>query len=275
MLTLPQTLPSQGPLPMSENAVVIGGLLSTVGAMDPPDLDNIDLIEDILCAAEKYEIPLAIATMRMALFSPFLHVSPIRLYGIAYRMSWEKEVKLASSRTLTLDLLSPEAMAELVTLEAKHRDKLIALHRRRRDALAEGLDNGAVFYANLRGALCNQSFPSGSCTVPLDHGAWFAFKYAFLRRADRGAVGEVLDADFYRMPELWALKTAYCIACKRAVYDMSGTLENLQLVVDRLPRSVEVSSSGHAFCCWVVGGIRTFSLTVLPGAVALTALAGS
>ncbi|KAI1797812.1 hypothetical protein LXA43DRAFT_268425 [Ganoderma leucocontextum] len=196
MFGLPQTSPSQDAILMGENADVIKGLLSVVGGMDPPNLDNVDLIEAILLAADKYEMPLAISTMRTALFSPFLHASPIRLYGIACRMSWEKEAKLASSRTLTLDLLSPEVMVELVALEPKHRDKLIALHRRRRDTLADGLDDTTVFYANLRGAPSTQNIPLSHCMAPLDHGAWFAFKYAFIKRADRGGVGEELDVDF-------------------------------------------------------------------------------
>ncbi|KAM5535399.1 hypothetical protein V8D89_010921 [Ganoderma adspersum] len=97
--------------------------------------DNIDLIEAIHCATDKREILLA--TMRMALFSSFPRASPIRLYGIARRISQKKEVKLASSRTLTLNRY-PEVMAEHVALEPKHREKLVTLHYRRRNALAEG-----------------------------------------------------------------------------------------------------------------------------------------
>ena len=89
--------------------------------------------------------------MLMALFSSFLHPSAIRLNSIACQMSWEKEAKLASTRTLTLDLLTPEVMAELVALDPKHRDKLIVL------VLA--VDGSTVFYANLYNMPCNPSIP--------------------------------------------------------------------------------------------------------------------
>ncbi|PIL32033.1 hypothetical protein GSI_06737 [Ganoderma sinense ZZ0214-1] len=147
MLSLPQTSSSQGAIPVSENVSVIGDLLSTVGAIDPLNLNNIDLIGAILCAADKYD------------FARDRHDA----HGVL-----EKEVQFASSRTLALDLLSPEAMAELVALESEHRDKLVALHRRGRDAFTQGPDDDMVFYANLSGAQCKQSISSG-CTAPLGH----------------------------------------------------------------------------------------------------------
>ena len=245
MLTLPQTSvePTKEAIPMDENGDVIAGLLSIVSGMDFPELNNIDRLDAILKAADKYEMPLAITTLRIALGSPFLSASPLRLYGIACRMSWAKEAKLASSRTLTLDLLSADVMSELVTLEPAPRARLLALHRRRRDALAEGLDDTTIFYANVRGTPCNRNDGVNRCTAPLDHGAWAAFKYAFIRRAERGLVGAELDADFYRMRELWDLRMAHCVACKRIVYNMPNTLENLQKLVKELPKSVEVSGS--------------------------------
>ncbi|TBU64994.1 hypothetical protein BD310DRAFT_913823 [Dichomitus squalens] len=245
MLSLPQTSAesTKEATPMDENGDLIASLLSIVSGTDLPDLGNIDKLEAILQAADKYEMPLAIATLRMALFSPFLHASPIRLYEIACRMSWEREAKLASSRTLTLDLFAPEVMSELVALEPAHRDKLLALHRRRRDALAESLDNTTIFYANLRGTPCNRNDGVNRCTAPLDHGAWSAFKYAFIRRVERGLVGEELDGDFYRMRELWDLRMAHCHVCKRIVYNMPNTLENLQKIVKELPKSIEWSRS--------------------------------
>ena len=124
---------------MDETAEVIAGLLSIAEGLEPPKaLDDIDYLERILWAADKYEMPIAISAVRLALFSPFLAPapSPIRLYGIACRMSWEKEAKHASSLTLTLDPLARHVMAELVGLEPAPREKLLALHRARRDAFA-------------------------------------------------------------------------------------------------------------------------------------------
>ncbi|OBZ79909.1 hypothetical protein A0H81_00727 [Grifola frondosa] len=77
-------------------------------------------------------LPIAIA--RVALMSPVVNASPIRVYGIACRMNWIPEAKLASTRTLMLDLFAPGWVAELDRVDAPHLTKLVALHRQRKDA---------------------------------------------------------------------------------------------------------------------------------------------
>lgn len=87
-------------------------------------------------------MPLAISITHAMLFSPFLcpsGPSPIRLYATACRISWEKEAKLALTLTLMLGPL--EVIAELVALGSKHCNKLVALYRRRLDALVQGLES--------------------------------------------------------------------------------------------------------------------------------------
>ena len=156
---------------MDESAAVIAGLLSIAEGLEPPKaLDDIDYLERILWAADKYEMPAAISTIHLALFSSLLDASPIRLYGIACRMSWEAEAKQASTRTLTLDLFSPAVMSELASLVPAHREKLLALHRRRRDAFLKGLDDKVAFYANDGTSVCNEDEDT-QCTALNSHRA--------------------------------------------------------------------------------------------------------
>lgn len=66
-----------------------------------PSLDDVDHLENLLAVADKYDMLMVVSLVRLALSSRHPNVSPIRLYGIASRMDWEKEAEGASSRTLT------------------------------------------------------------------------------------------------------------------------------------------------------------------------------
>lgn len=113
------------------------------------------------------------------------------------------------------------------------------------------LDDSMVFDATLPGMLCNLVDPLNCCMTPLDYSAWFVFKYAFRKRAEHSlvVVGKVLDADRYRMPEPRSLGWVHCIVCKWTVYNVSHTLNQLQKIVEGLPKGIELSSPSHAFYC--------------------------
>ena len=205
------------------------------------DDDSVNYLERVLGAADKYEMPAAIATMRLALFSPLRAVSPVRLYGIACRMSWEKEAKYASTRTLTLDLLAPATMSELVAVEPRHRESLVALHRRRKDMFLESLENNTLFSANLLTTKCRL----GTCQSTIVHGAWFAFKYAVVKRVERCGVpppGQGFGSTFYQLPEVQKLHQARCPGCSRELYNATVVLKNVEEIVKALPDSIEVSA---------------------------------
>ncbi|TFK89803.1 hypothetical protein K466DRAFT_544656 [Polyporus arcularius HHB13444] len=243
MLALPQS-PSGGelvePILMDESADLLSGLFSIVSGIELLKHHDFDYLESLLRVAEKYEMPMVISTVRLALFSPFTNVPcPIRLYGIACRMSWENEAKLASTRTLGVDLLAPTALPALVALEAPHRDKLVALHRQRKDVLMESIDDVDLFYANQVGSACNFRDPEQDCTAIIDHGVWGAFKYALLRHLEYVPLREILNEGVYRMAELEKLGHAQCSECSRTLYDVGGTIQKLQRVVNELPKAIE------------------------------------
>ncbi|KAI0778111.1 hypothetical protein BD413DRAFT_448452, partial [Trametes elegans] len=245
MFTLPQHPDTDRtePIPVNESSKVLSDLLNIVNGTVLPSLDNIDHVESLLAVADKYEMPMAMSVIRLALSSRHLDASPIHLYGIACRMSWEKEAKEASSRTLTTNLFSAAAQTELAALEPSHRNKLLDLHRHRREQLFAGLGDEAAFYANVRAGPCNTSDPNNSCTAPLDHSNWWALKFALLKRWDEAPLDRELDEAFYRLPEVWDMSAAKCLKCERKIYGMPSTIENMGAVVRALPRSVEVSTA--------------------------------
>ncbi|KAI0662751.1 hypothetical protein C8Q70DRAFT_893470, partial [Cubamyces menziesii] len=243
MLSLPQGpgMDRTEAIPVDEPSDVLADVLSIVNGSDLPALDQVDRLETLLAVADKYEMSMVTAVVRMALSSRLLDVSPIRLYGIACRMSWKREAMEASSRTLTTSLLSPAAQVELAALEPSQRDKLLDLHRRRREELFVALDNETTFYANVRAGPCNTGDANSTCTTPLDHSNWWALKYALLKRWDERPIGEELDESFYRMPEVWDMSAAKCLKCERKIYGMASTIENVNAAIRKLPRTVQVS----------------------------------
>ncbi|KAI0651781.1 hypothetical protein C8Q79DRAFT_57763 [Trametes meyenii] len=249
MLALPQGSPDTEPDPirMNEPSNVLADLLHIISGTELPPLDDADRIESLLAAADKYEVTMTLSVARLALSSRHLSIPAIRLFGIACGMSWEKEAQDAAARTLTISLLSPEAQTELAALAPAHRDKLLNLHRRRREELLAGLDHRDAFYANMLGGPCNAGDPSNSCTAPLDHSSWWALKYALLKRWDERPFGEGLDEGFYGLQEVWDMSVARCLKCERKIYGMESTVKNLNALVRGLPRTIQVR-----FCVAIV-----------------------
>ncbi|KAI0778112.1 hypothetical protein BD413DRAFT_506859 [Trametes elegans] len=243
MFTLPQASGTDRnePIPVPESAKVLSDLLNIVNGTTLPALDDIDHIEALLAVADKYEMSMVISVIRLVLSSRNLDVSAIRLYGIACRMSWGKEAKEASSRTLTTNLFSAAAQTELAAMEPSHRNKLLDLHRRRRAEFFAALDDEAEFYANIRGSPCNLRTPGISCTAPLDHSHWWALKYALMKRWDEAPLDQGLDETVYRLLEMRDMFAANCFTCKRSIYGMPATIGKINAVIRALPRSVEVS----------------------------------
>ncbi|KAI0361706.1 hypothetical protein OH77DRAFT_454280 [Trametes cingulata] len=248
MFTLPQgsSVNRAEPISMPEPSNILSDMLSIVSGRDLPPLDDADRLEALLAVGEKYEVPLVISVVRLAFSSRFLDVSPVRLYRIACRMSWEKEEKDALSRTLTTNLLSPEAQTELVALEPSRRTKLLDLHRRRREDFLEKLDDDTTFYANKRRCPCNSENPDRDCTAPLDHSSWWAFKYTLLKLWDKTPLDHGLGEAVYRMAEIHDMAAAACTVCERKLYDMTTTLDKLDAIIQALPRTVDEDQSGTA-----------------------------
>ncbi|KAI8995560.1 hypothetical protein BD414DRAFT_245215 [Trametes punicea] len=170
--TLPQSASSDRtePIPVDEPANILADVLAIINGSELPALDNADHLEALPAVADKYEMSMALSVIRMALFSRLLDASPMRLYSIACRTSWEKEAMEASSRTLGMDLLAPAAQSELAALEPTHHNKLLNLHQRRQEQFLSGLDDEATFYANIRGGQCNPAVANSPCIASLSPG---------------------------------------------------------------------------------------------------------
>ncbi|KAI1797810.1 hypothetical protein LXA43DRAFT_268288 [Ganoderma leucocontextum] len=241
MFTLPQgTRLTSGtePIAVSESSEVLAHLLSMISGISLPPLDNVDDIEALLYAAEKYEMAMASAVLRLAL-GRLVPSSPIRVFSIACRMSWEDEAKAAASRTLELDIMSEDHAKGLGRLEATHLMKLLLLHDRRRKMVIAALADPVEFNAdNESGRRCNGA--EESCNELEDHSTWWALKVAWITEPWRFLCLAQVDANARSLPpELEACLDDTCQNCGKSLYNRRGTLENLQTIAQRLPQTIE------------------------------------
>lgn len=123
---------------LDEDTEVLEPLLRMICGLQVPPLADCDLIEKVLFVAEKYEMPGPISILRLFASTPLLLEQPLRLYSIACRYGWEEEAKLASNRTLKLDLfdachqdtlrqLPSKALLDLLTLRHGRREQYVHL----------------------------------------------------------------------------------------------------------------------------------------------------
>lgn len=233
MFTLPKEPPSSNelePISMQETAEVIAELLNVSFRIGMPPLDSIDILETLLRAAEKYEVASAVVMIRSTLTSPVLEASPIRIYGIAYEHGWYKEATWASSKTMTVDLCSPEAALDLSRIDGAAIMKLMTLHRKRRDLFRACLDNGDLFpYATTTQVVCH------SCDEDVDNSPWQVMKYTLISQLER----EGISMDYLDGTILEAIVDAKCSRCKRKIYNPVMVRKGLRDAIKGLPDKIE------------------------------------
>ena len=240
MLSLPQCKPTQKAyhspetIHLTESSRVIAGLLSLSNGQPIPHLDSFEFVEELLHAGEKYDMPSVISIVRLAIISPpFLEAHPIRTYGIACSWGWVAEARLASTKTIGWDLLSPSSVKDLSTVDPPYLTALMLLHRRRRDMFRAGLDSPVLFYANAPGGRCN------NCQKEVTHAQWMHVKHVWSNAIEQSPAS-VASKAILQHPDVHRLLEAICQNCTKKLYDPEGTLAKLNELLDRLPTVVEV-----------------------------------
>lgn len=103
---------------------------------DPPAISDLTLLSEVLGVAEKYNVAVARSRVRRLLVE-FAKTEPLRVYGIAYRLGYEEEMKIASSHSISIHLPGlTELPEELKFIPAMEFHRLIVLHARYRKEVA-------------------------------------------------------------------------------------------------------------------------------------------
>jgi hypothetical protein len=114
------------------------------------NLESYDEVENVLAAAQKYDMTGPMVTIRSAITSPFFLEQPVRLFAVAARYEWEEEAKIASRYTLFLSLHDNEHVTILERIPTAYVLRLLRLHRVRRDEFKRHVtrDNGCFGIQN-------------------------------------------------------------------------------------------------------------------------------
>lgn len=206
-----------------------------ISGLELPEITTLERAEAILDAAEKYDMPGPISIIRRLIVHLPLISRPLRVYALACKWEWIEEAKIASTKTLELDLGDEGAMDEVqgTGLSAKEFSRLLALHRLRRDTLRGKLEDATIFSANV-------FHPCGHCGVPNTHHAWQLYKSLRHTELEKKPYGETLTIeDLYRVGTIDVFE-ARCVndKCKMPLYQTDATIRQMKKIIDELPKSI-------------------------------------
>ncbi|KAL7281245.1 hypothetical protein ACG7TL_004553 [Trametes sanguinea] len=238
MYSLPQRGPSVADIPaetiyVDEDSATLEGLLRMVCGLPIPRLDSYDVIEPILHAAEKYDMPGPMSIIRALVVTQPLIDDPLRLYAIACRYGWQDEAMMASRYTLTLNLHAPEHRSTLQKLGTEALLNLFQLHHVRRETLRRRL-NDPPFVNDAGDTSCSH------CGTLVDYHTWRELKYVIVMEMDSRPLGDtVCNPGLLEWPAARACWNAKCHNCDRVLYDKTLTMRVIRECIDSLPTTIE------------------------------------
>ncbi|EKM54218.1 uncharacterized protein PHACADRAFT_257912 [Phanerochaete carnosa HHB-10118-sp] len=233
---------------LDEDASTLEALLRCVCGLAIPCLESYDVIEPLLFAAEKYDMPGPLSIVRALASTPPLLADSLHLFVLACRYGWDDVAQLAASQTLTLNLNDEKYRPVLAKLMSIPLLNLLALHRGRRDTLRERL-NEAPFVSDSVESTCSH------CGSKVDYHTWRELKHRIVTEMDVRALGDtVLDPGISDWPEAQRCWAAQCSNCGRVLYDKKETLRAIRSRIEELPTtlSLRYTQEHPTFCA--IGG---------------------
>ncbi|KAF8506210.1 hypothetical protein JB92DRAFT_2736596 [Gautieria morchelliformis] len=215
LLTLPQPAADKDVLPaviqVAERSEVMHTLLRFIYPIKDPPVETLSLLGDVLGAALKYDMGLAVQSLRQLLLSPkFVKNEPFRVYAFACQHGVDEEANIASGHTLTMNILDAPLMEELKFITGYEYHQLLNLHRSRGKAAQDLL----VCHPTIRCPGCSRVYPpkwwidwSTQAKVELRRKPTtnIIFSLAFLAKSSR-AWCQYCGASILKSPFLLALK---------------------------------------------------------------------
>ncbi|TDL25985.1 hypothetical protein BD410DRAFT_560067 [Rickenella mellea] len=211
------------------------------------DAGSLELIEDILNAAEKYEMPGPAAYFRALMRprvtgkpSPLLQ-TPLRLYRISCRHRWIEEAKAAATLTLALDFEEPQHRPALHMLESRDLLRLLDLRRKRKNVLKKYLEDSRKFpFGKDADIFACQHCQAG---LPALNLVWKDVKAEILEEMERRPLGDTLTVFTPPCSRFFAKmsRAAACHACTNANGDLLSVFDHIRRCITTLPSSIDLS----------------------------------
>jgi len=137
MFSLPQPTdpPSQIPsVDVPEPSGVLQPFVQYLYPRSHPKISDLSMWAALYTAADKYNVEMVTDLLRDMLISHFLETSPLRVYALASYWGFEEEAKIASTRTLTMDIFKDLPREDAQLMGGGACQQLYLLHAGRREA---------------------------------------------------------------------------------------------------------------------------------------------
>ena len=137
MFSLPQSTEplSQTPtIDIPESSDILQPFLQYLYPRSPPKISDVAMWEALYTIADKYGADVVMDPLGEMLIPRFLEIAPLRVYALASHWGFEEEAKLASTRTLTIDVLKDLPLEDAELMGGAACQKLYRLHFNRREA---------------------------------------------------------------------------------------------------------------------------------------------
>ena len=158
MFSLPQpTEPHPPQIPtidIPESSDILEPFIQYLYPRSPPKISDLPMWETLYTVADKYNAEAVMEAFRDMLISRFLETSPMRVYALASHWGFEEEAKIASRRTLKMDISRGFSEEDAGLMGSVACQKLYLLHIQRRDK-ARALINNRPYQFSERGCNCS------------------------------------------------------------------------------------------------------------------------
>ncbi|KAI0053815.1 hypothetical protein FA95DRAFT_1552320 [Auriscalpium vulgare] len=233
MFTLPQGAGKDADIPVievAEYSTILETLLRFVYPIQDPSVSSLDELVPIMCAAAKYEMDAVIMRLRHLLLSkPFITSSPVRVYAIAARFELEDVAKVASSHTLSVNVLDSPLSDDLKHITAYSYHRLLDLHRQRADAAQRALQTPDTI--TIKCVQCNGAVAQSFATPRW----WEEFR---VRAADELRRRPTTDRIFSLGFLMQCAQATGCARCAGSILESHVFLEKLKETIDSLPSTI-------------------------------------
>ena len=217
---------------VDEDASTLEALLRCVCGLTIPRLDSHDVIEPMLFAAEKYDMPGPLSIVHAMATTPALLSDPLRLFVLACRYGWDDVIQLSASQTLSLNIHDPKYFPSLIKLSSIALLSLLTLHRNRRDILKKRMSE-PPFVGDVDSTCAH-------CGTSVDYHTWRELKSRIVMEMDVRPLGDtVYERGLLEWPEAQRCWNAKCGHCARVLYDKKESFRVIRECIDQLPTKLE------------------------------------
>lgn len=192
-------------------------------------MDDMDVIERVACAADKYDVPAALQTMQLLMHAPIARPHALRRYALAARFGWDTVCADALVETLDADI----DFARLPPMDMMHLARLMRLRQYRVTTFATVLDDKVIFNSG------NRDTCFGAGHILRRPTAWESLKAALVLELVRRPSGKtVVSAN---QVFLDAAREAICPDCSPpcALYNWPDTFNLIKRALERLPTNLD------------------------------------